>query len=86
MAFLKDLRAALFSLGGKEIEEQYGPIARLAYESGRIGRAPQGRYTKGGVMFAFATEGVRQYNMDKNVARRLANIKARRSQDDGLAR
>lgn len=84
MAFYKEIRAAVFGLGGQQIEEHYGPIARLAYENGRIGRTAQGRYPAGGAMYAFATEGLRQYNLDKNVARRVECIKTRREQD-GMA-
>jgi hypothetical protein len=79
MKFVEDIRARVFGLGADQIETDYGPIARIAYEIGLSGRGPYGRYTKGGVMFAFALEGLRQYKLGANFSRRLENINTRRA-------
>jgi hypothetical protein len=79
MNFVEDIRARVFGLGADQIEAGYGPIARIAYEIGLSGRGPQDRYTKGGVMYAFALEGVRQYQLEANLSRRVENINARRA-------
>lgn len=84
MTFTDEIRASIFGLGGQQIEEQYGPLARAAYENGCKGLGPHDRYAKGGVMYVFATEGIRQYRRAANVSRRVDRIEARRARN-GMA-
>jgi hypothetical protein len=79
MTFLKDIRAAIHGMCAEEIELAYGPAAGFAFRQGERGLSPHGRFAKGGVLFLFCLEGVRQYGHDAILSRRVARLALERA-------